>query len=237
MSLQKSCIVAGTGPGNGAALARAFSKEGFHIVLLARSSDFIQSLASELGNATAITCDLSDEASIAQAAKRIESECPPVEVLIFNAGGASTFRPGTLLNVSPSDLLKTIAARTTGPLSLSQHILPGMVTRKKGSIFFTGATASTRGSKNFALLAIPSFSTKALAESMAREFMPKGIHVSHIVLDGSLESECAREWKPNAGPDDFMQPKDVAASYVMLHNQPRSTWTFELVLRPSVEEW
>ncbi|ORY47075.1 short-chain dehydrogenase/reductase SDR [Rhizoclosmatium globosum] len=237
MSFLKTCVVAGTGPGNGAAIARAFSKEGFHVALLSRSNTFTSSLASELGNATAITCDLSDEISIAQAAKKIESECPPVEVLVFNAGGASTFRPGTLLDIQPSELIKSISARSMGPLALSQHLLPGMVERKKGSVLFTGATASLRGSANFAFVAIPSFSCKALAESMAREFMPKGIHVSHIVLDGAVESERARQWMPNAGPDDLIQPKDVAANYVMLHNQPRSTWTFELVLRPAVEKW
>ncbi|KAJ3011970.1 UNVERIFIED_CONTAM: hypothetical protein HDU68_001440 [Siphonaria sp. JEL0065] len=237
MSLTRTCIVAGVGPGVGGAVARAFSQLGFHVALLARSTSFTQSLAAELGNATAVECDLSNEESIATAAKSIIANCPPVEVLLFNAGGSSTFRPGTLLDIKPSELISTVTARSMGPLAFAQQILPGMVERKKGSVFFTGATASTRGSANFAFVAIPAFATKALAESMAREFMPKGIHVSHLILDGMVESKQARASMPQAGPDDLIQPKNVAEQYVMLHNQPKSAWTFELVIRPSVEKW
>ncbi|KAJ3142514.1 hypothetical protein HK100_002183 [Physocladia obscura] len=235
--VSKTAIIAGTGPGIGAALARAFSKEGFHVALLARSSDFSTTLASELGNATYIACDMSDESSIAIAAQKIKSTLPPPEVLCFNAGGSQSFRPGSLLDLNTGNLTKSITTRATGPLQLVQYFLPGMVERNKGSVLFTGATASFRGSANFAFLAVPAFATKALAESMAREFMPKGIHVAHIILDGIVEGEEGRSWKKDAGPDDLLQPNDVAAQYVMLHNQPRSTWTFELQIRPAVEKW
>ncbi|KAI9333245.1 hypothetical protein BDR26DRAFT_868428 [Obelidium mucronatum] len=237
MSFSRTCIVAGVGPGVGGAVARAFSQQGFHVALLARSTGFTESLASELGNATAFSCDLSSEESISNAAQAIISRCPPVEVLVFNAGGSATFRPGSLLDIKPSELIGTVTARSMGPLAFAQHILPGMVERKKGSIFFTGATASTRGSANFGFVAIPAFATKALAESMAREFMPKGVHVSHLILDGMVESERARQWLPNAGPDDMIQPKSVADQYVYLHNQPKNTWTFEMIVRPAAEKW
>ncbi|KAJ3062695.1 hypothetical protein HDU98_001439 [Podochytrium sp. JEL0797] len=237
MSFTRTCVVAGTGPGNGAAIAKAFAKQGFHVALLARSEGYLKTLAGEIGNATAVTCDLSSESSIAEAAKSIHANCPPVEVLVFNAGGSSSFRPGSLLGVKPDELIKSVAARSMGPLALSQHLLPSMVERKKGSVLFTGATAAMRGSANFGFVAIPAFSTKALAESMAREFMPQGIHVSHIVLDGAVLSENTRKWKPNAADDEFLHPDDIAAQYVMLHNQPRTTWTFELQIRPFSEKW
>jgi NADP-dependent 3-hydroxy acid dehydrogenase YdfG len=94
-----------------------------------------------------------------------------------------------------------------------------------------------RGSANFAFIAVPKFATKALAESLAREYGPQGVHVSHIVIDGVVESEQGRKWKVGAGPDDLIQPKDVAAQLVMLHEQPKSTWTFELAIRPAAEKW
>ncbi|KAI8611158.1 short-chain dehydrogenase/reductase SDR [Chytriomyces sp. MP71] len=220
MSLSKTCVIAGVGPGIGAAAARAFSREGYHVALLARSEGYLQTLAAELGNATAVVCDLSSTASIANAAKTIHT-LPPVDVIVLNA----------------DDLLKAVAARTSGPLSLLQHLMPPMVERKAGSIFFTGATAALRGSANFAFVAIPAYTTRALAESMAREFMPQGIHVAHLILDGMVESAWSRQWKPDASPDDLIQPANVADTYLWLHRQPRSTWTSELVVRPAKEKW
>ncbi|KAJ3205892.1 hypothetical protein HDU82_004892 [Entophlyctis luteolus] len=251
-SFSRTAVVAGTGPGIGAALARAFSKEGYHVALLARSSAFAEALAAEIGHASFVQCDLSDESSVLKAAAIIEETLPPTEVspevesvfviqtahcqvLCFNGGGSGTFRQESILDVNPAELLKTVTARSIGPLRLSQRFIPGMLSRGKGSVFFTGATAAMRGSANFAYVAIPAFSTKALAESMAREFMPKGIHVAHVILDGVVDSEKARTWKKE--PDALLAPASVAASYVMLHNQPKAAWTFELVLRPSVEKW
>ncbi|KAI8611121.1 hypothetical protein BC830DRAFT_1084282 [Chytriomyces sp. MP71] len=240
MSLLKTCVVAGVGPGVGAATARAFSREGYHVALLARSEGYLkertQTLAAELGNATVVVCDLASTDSIANAAKTIHT-LPPVDVIVLNAGGAQAFRPGSVLNVNADDLLKAVAIRTSGPLSLLQHLMPAMVERKAGSVFFTGATAALRGSANFAFVAIPAYTTRALAESMAREFMPQGIHVAHLVLDGMVESERARQWKPDAEPDDLIQPANVADTYLWLNKQPRSTWTSELTVRPAREKW
>ncbi|KAJ3380774.1 hypothetical protein HDU84_005608 [Entophlyctis sp. JEL0112] len=222
-SFSRTAVVAGTGPGIGAALARAFSKEGYHVALLARSSAFAEALAAEIGHASFVQCDLSDESSVLKAAAIIEETLPPTEVspevLCFNGGGSGTFRQESILDVNPAELLKTVTARSIGPLRLSQRFIPGMLSRGKGSVFFTGATAAMRGSANFAYVAIPAFSTKALAESMAREFMPKGIHVAHVILDGVVDSEKARTWKKE--PDALLAP----------------AWTVALVLRPSVEKW
>ncbi|KAJ3067031.1 hypothetical protein HDU98_009745 [Podochytrium sp. JEL0797] len=195
-------------------------------------------LAAELGNATVVVCDLSAEESIAAATKKILASCPPVEVLVFNAGGPGSFHPGSLLNLKADALLATVSARSIGPLSLTQHLLPQMIERKKGTVLFTGATAAMRGGANFAFLAVPAFATKALAESMAREFMPQGIHVAHVVLDGVILSETTKLWKgPNAVEDEFLHPSEIASQYVMLHNQPKTAWTFELQLRPFSEKW
>ncbi|KAJ3256812.1 hypothetical protein HDU77_002950 [Chytriomyces hyalinus] len=208
-NLLKTVVIAGVGPGVGSATARAFQKEGYHVALLSRSMDYLSSLANELGNATAVQCDLTDKDSVASAARAI-SGMPPVEA---------------------------VSARTVGPLRLLQHLLPSMIERKEGSIFFTGATASLRGSANFAYVAVPAFSTRALAESTARELMPLGLHVSHLVLDGIVDSENTRAWKPDAGPDDLIHPSKVADTFLMLHRQPKSVWTFELIVRPANEIW
>ncbi|KAI8833665.1 hypothetical protein BJ741DRAFT_535334 [Chytriomyces cf. hyalinus JEL632] len=252
----KTVVIAGVGPGVGSATARAFQKEGYHVALLSRSMDYLsnaclkQSLANELGNATAVQCDLTEKDSVASAARAI-SGMPPVEVVVLNAGGPSTFRRGSVLDMDADDLAKAVSARTVGPLRLLQHLLPSMVInhklshpknsakieRKEGSVFFTGATASLRGSANFAYVAVPAFSTRALAESTARELMPLGLHVSHLVLDGIVDSENARGWKPDAGPDDLIQPARVADTFLMLHRQPKSVWTFELTVRPANEIW
>ncbi|KAJ3232058.1 hypothetical protein HDU78_007341 [Chytriomyces hyalinus] len=235
-NLLKTVVIAGVGPGVGSATARAFQKEGYHVALLSRSMDYLSSLANELGNATAVQCDLTDKDSVASAARAI-SGMPPVEVVVLNAGGPSTFRRGSVLDMDADDLAKAVSARTVGPLRLLQHLLPSMIERKEGSVFFTGATASLRGSANFAYVAVPAFSTRALAESTARELMPLGLHVSHLVLDGIVDSENTRAWKPDAGPDDLIHPSKVADTFLMLHRQPKSVWTFELIVRPANEIW
>ncbi|KAJ3271339.1 hypothetical protein HDV01_006844 [Terramyces sp. JEL0728] len=226
MAALKTAVIAGVGPGIGASLARTFAKEGYHVALLARNQAYLNEIQKELGNATAVQCDLSSEASIKNATQFIVKELPPVEVAVMNAG--APFSPKPFLNVDTKDLLSAFNLQTIGTVHFLQGLLPGMLERQKGTVIITGATAALRGAANFVPLAVPKFATKALAESLAREYGSKGIHVSHVIIDGVVDSERGRAWKKSTNADDYIQPDAVALNYVQLHKQPKSTWTFEL---------
>ncbi|KAJ3320927.1 hypothetical protein HDV06_004705 [Boothiomyces sp. JEL0866] len=229
----RTAVIAGVGPGIGLSLAKSFAKEGYHVALLARNLSYLDQVQKEIGNATAFACDLSSESSIKSVTQQIIKELPPVEVTVMNAGAA--FSPKPFLEVNPSDLHAAFNLQTIGTVHLLQSLLPGMVERQKGTVIITGATASLRGSAKFVPLAVPKFATKALAESLAREFGPQGVHVSHVIIDGVVDSEKGRAWKKSTNPDDYIQPDAVAWNYVQLHKQPKPTWTFELILRPAAE--
>lgn len=231
----RTAVIAGVGPGIGFSLAKAFANEGYHVALLARNQAYLDQVQNEIGNATAIACDLSNESSIKSVTQQIIKDLPPVEVTVMNAGAA--FSPKPFLEINPADLQAAFNLQTIGTVHLLQNLLPGMLERQKGTIIITGATASLRGAARFAPLAVPKFATRALAETLAREFGPKGVHVSHVIIDGVVDSDKGRAWKRSTNPDDYIQPDAVAWNYVQLHKQPKRTWTFELVLRPSTENW
>jgi len=228
-------VVAGAGPGLGRALAQRFAQGGLRVALLARQSHKLGALAAAIGsNALPIACDLSEPAAVSAAFARVDHELGSPHCVIFNAG---TFRPGGILEVTAQDFLDCWKTGCLAGFLVGQEAARRMVERGSGTILFTGATASLRGSARFANLASPKFALRALAQSMARELGPRGIHVAHIVIDGQIRANGRDESAASRGPDAQLEPSAIAEAYWQLHTQARSAWTLELDLRPWVEKF
>jgi NAD(P)-dependent dehydrogenase (short-subunit alcohol dehydrogenase family) len=226
-------LIAGAGPGLGRALARRFVQGGMRVALLARDTARLSTVAASIGpDARALPCDLTDPDAVGAAFAQVDRELGVPQCVIFNAG---TYRPGAVLDVRPQDFLECWKVGCYAGFLVGQQAARRMVGRGSGSILFTGATASLRGSAGFVNLASPKFALRALAQSMARELGPRGVHVAHVIIDGQISAP-DRQQAP-AAPDAQLDPSAIAESYWQLHVQPRSAWTLELDLRPWVERF
>jgi NAD(P)-dependent dehydrogenase (short-subunit alcohol dehydrogenase family) len=235
----KTAAIVGVGPGLGRALALRFAQGGFAVALMARSEEASRTIQAEVtsggGVAGSFACDASDEGSARSAFERVRKELGDPEVLVYNAGA---FQMGGILQLSPADLERTWRINCLGGLVTAQAVLPKMVERGRGTILFTGATAALRGSANFASLAVGKFGLRALAQSMARELGPRGIHVAHIVIDGGIDTPRVRAMVAGRGSaTTLLSPAAIAETYWHLHGQDPSAWTHEMDLRPSVEKF
>jgi len=228
-------IVAGAGPGLGRALAQRFSQGGMRVALLARDAARLNALAASIGrDARPLACDLTDPDAVSAAFDRVDRELGAPECVVFNAG---TYRPGAVLEVTPQDFLHCWKVGCYAGFLVGQQAARRMVDRGSGSILFTGATASLRGSARFVNLASPKFALRALAQSMARELGPRGVHVAHVIVDGQIRAPDRQRPDASGTPDAQLEPAAIAESYWQLHTQPRSAWTLELDLRPWVEKF
>jgi NAD(P)-dependent dehydrogenase (short-subunit alcohol dehydrogenase family) len=228
-------VVAGAGPGLGRALAQRFIQGGMRVALLARDLGRLQALTASLGHeAHAIACDLADQNAVEAAFTRIDRELGVPQCVIFNAG---TYRPGAVLEIAPQDFVECWKIGCYAGLLVGQQAARRMVERGGGTILFTGATASLRGAARFVNLASPKFALRALAQSMARELGPRGVHVAHVIIDGQISKPGPDGPNASNSPDAQLEPSAIAESYWQLHLQPRSAWTLELDLRPWVERF
>jgi len=229
-------VVAGVGPGLGASLARKFAREGCRVALLARSSDFLESLTSELGGkgALAFPTDIGEADQVGLAFQRIRQQLGPVDLLVNNASAGGPFGQ-PFVEVAPESFIRGWQVGVLGSFLCSQAVVPDMLKQGAGCILFTGATSSVRG----AAIAFSSakFGLRGLAQSMARELWPKGIHVAHIIVDGVIQkSEFSTETEDQAA-EPLMNPAAIAETYWGLVKQDRSAWTLELDLRPHREKF
>jgi NAD(P)-dependent dehydrogenase (short-subunit alcohol dehydrogenase family) len=221
-------VIAGAGPGLGLALAQRFQRGGYKVALMARSDARLRALAASTGGgALAVACDLTDAAAVGAAFERVDRELGSPRCVVFNAGA---FRPGGILEISPQDFEDCWRIGCLAGFLVGREAARRMVDRG-GSILFSGATASLRGGARFANLASPKFALRALAQSMARELAPRGVHVAHVVIDGQIRAQAG------GAPDAQLEPAAIAEAYFQLHAQPRSAWTLELDLRPWVEKF
>lgn len=228
------CAVLGVGPGNGAALARAFHAAGHAVALLARSGGFSGELAGELDGSLAVRCDLGQPAEVERALAEVAATLGPVQTLVYN-GGRGAFGP--VDQVSVDDFEATWRLHALGLYAAARQVIPGMQQHRSGNIVVIGATASRRGVAGTAAFAPAKMAQKGLAESMARHLGPQGIHVSLLILDGLVLGPAARARRPDWPQDRFIHPDAVAAAALALTQQPPSAWTFELDLRPAGESW
>lgn len=232
----KSAIVVGVGEGLGWSLVKRFAGAGMQVAMAARNEEKLKTLieAEPQENVRAFPCDVADRASVEALFEAAGRELGSPDLVVFNAGA---FAPGSILEIDPSDFERCWRVGCLGGFHVGQLAARAMVQSGGGTILFTGATASLRGSARFATLAVPKFGLRALAQSMARELGPKGIHVGHVIIDGQIESERYREAADERGPDALLSPDAIAEAFYQLHVQHRSAWTFELDLRPWVERF
>ena len=219
-------------------MARRFAREGFAVGLMARGEVSLAAAQEEVegsgGTALAVAVDATDAASVASAFGRVREELGEPEVFVYNAG---TFQMGGILELSPEQFDDCFRANCSGAFYGAQQVLPAMVERGRGTIILTGATAALRGSARFAALATGKFGLRALAQSMAREFGPQGIHVAHVVIDGQINTPRLRETQPDREESTTLSPESIAETYWQLHAQDPTVWTLELDLRPAPESF
>ena len=228
------CAVVGIGPGNGAALARRFAKEGYAVALLARRTELSAKLAAELTDARAYACDVGDAASVAAAFAAIRTDMGTVDVVAYNAGSGAW---GSVEEITPAGFETSWRTNALGLLLVSQQVIPAMKAKGGGAIIVIGATASRRGMPRTTTFAPAKAAQKSLAEAMARHLWPAGIHVALIILDGVVDLERTRAAMADKGDDFFIKPDDVAETAWWLARQPRSAWSFEVEARPFGEKW
>jgi len=226
-------VVVGAGPGLGSALCRRFAKGGMTVAAARRHGDKARPLADEIGG-RAYTCDAAERQQVEDLFASVNRELGTPELVVFNAG---TFQPGGILDISADQLAANWQTGCLGGFHVAQAAARAMLPRGRGTLIFTGATASLRGGKGFANLAVPKFGLRALAQSLARELWPQGIHVAHTLVDGQIKNEDrgGRYSEAERGADALLHPDAIAEAYWTLHQQPRNAWTHELDLRPWVE--
>jgi len=235
-------VIAGVGDGLGFAVARRFAQAGFNVALAARTADRLARLAGEIRNAGhrafPVPTDVREEQEVMALFDALESEHGPVEVAVFNAG--ANFRAS--IHDTPADMFEKIwRLGCFAGFLFGREAARRMAPRGQGTILFTGATASLRGSAHFAAFAAAKSGLRAVAQSMARELGPKGIHVAHVVIDGMIDSAATRARFPervqDLGADAMLDTGAIAELYFQIHAQPRSAWTFEADLRPYGEKF
>ncbi|WP_298162346.1 SDR family NAD(P)-dependent oxidoreductase [Brevundimonas sp.] len=244
MSSTPSCLIVGAGDGVGAAIARAFAKEGLAVCITRRPRHLeqLEALAASIraggGQAHAFGVDARNEAGMIALVDRIEAEIGPLEVVVFNIGANVRF---PVVETTAQVYSKVWEMAALAGFFTGREAARVMGPRGKGSILFTGATASTRGGAGFSAFAGAKAALRQLAQSLAREMGPRGIHVAHVVVDGMIDGTFARSIAPDIqallDEDTILKPDEIAKNYVWLHNQQRSAWTFELDLRPWKETW
>ena len=228
------CAVVGVGPGNGEALARRFSADGYAVALMARRADLTAKLAGELPRARAYSCDVADAASVARAFDGARAELGDVDVLVFNAGSGVW---GTIEEVSPEDFEQAWRINALGLFLSARAVIPAMRRRGGGAIVIVGATASRRGVAGTAAFAPAKMAQRGLAESMARHLWPAGIHVALIIVDGVVGGPVTRARFGDRPDEAFIAPSGVADIAASLVRQERSAWSFEVEARPYREKW
>jgi NAD(P)-dependent dehydrogenase (short-subunit alcohol dehydrogenase family) len=227
----KTAVVVGVGPGLGIAAARRFARGGFRVALVARRAEEMKRLAAELGGgAMGIGADATDPTSMEAAFDQIG----PADVLVYNAG---VFKIGEVADIEPEEFESAWKANCFGGFLAAHAVIPEMIARGSGTILFTGATASLRGSAKFSMLAVGKFGLRALAQSLARELGPRGIHVAHVIIDGQIDTPRVRGMMPGRDPSTFIAPESIAELYWQLHAQDRSCWSHEVDLRPATEKF
>lgn len=231
---QPVCVVIGIGPGNGAAIARRFAREGYQLALLSRSTTLSAPLATELGHARAYACDATDPDAVTRTLAQVAAELGPVDALAYNAGSGSW---GSVEEVSAADLESAWKLNVLGAFAAIRAVLPVMRARGAGSIVFIGATASRRGGAGAAAFAQAKAAQRALAESTARHAWPAGIHVALVIIDGMVDLPRTRARMPDKPDAFFVQPDGVADTVYALTQQARSAWSFEVEARPFGEKW
>jgi len=228
------CAILGVGPGNGLSIARKFAAEGYALALCARRGDAMAEAAGEFPQARGYACDVADAASVGRVLDSIATDLGPVDTLVYNAGSAAW---GTIDDISRDDMDRGFAVNATGLFGAAQAVLPQMRAQGAGNIVVIGAGAALRGRPGTIAFAAGKAAQRSIAQSLARQLGPEGIHVSYVVLDGMVDLETTRARMPDKPDSFFLSADGVADAVYTLATQDRQAWTFELDLRPFGENW
>jgi NAD(P)-dependent dehydrogenase (short-subunit alcohol dehydrogenase family) len=227
----KNALIVGAGEGLSASLARLFAREGIKVALAARKIEKLGALCTETG-ARAFACDATNAEEVERLFGLVDREIGAPDVVVYNASGRAR---GVFTDLVAADVAQAIAISAFGGFLVAQQAVKHMLPNKRGAILFTGASASVKGYAQSAPFAMGKFALRGLAQSMARELSPQGIHIAHFVIDGGIRSAARAE--PADRPDSMLDPDAIALSYWNVLQQPRSAWTWELELRPWVEKF
>ncbi|MEX6508892.1 SDR family NAD(P)-dependent oxidoreductase [Jiella sp. M17.18] len=224
-------LIVGVGDGLSASLARKLSARGYNLVLAARNVDKLQDLAAST-NAATVPCDASDPQSVASLFASIDPRAEDLAVAIYNPSARVR---GPLVNLDPADVRRALDVTAFGAFLVAQQAARRMLPKQAGTILFTGASAGVKGFPNSAPFAMGKFAMRGLAQSMARELHPQGIHIGHVVIDGAIRNPGRTE--PADRPDSMLDPDAIAETYMALIDQHRSAWSWEVEIRPFVESF
>ena len=232
--MSKLCVITGVGAGNGASFSRRFTREGYRVVMLARNLAYLETLAKEIPGSVAMECDVRDPDAIRDVFARIHEEIGTVDTLIYNAGAGEW---ASIMDTSLEGMQSSWATNTLGLVACAQQVIPSMTENGEGNIMVIGATASLRGGAQSTAFASAKAAQRSVAQSMAKDLGPKGIHVGYLIIAGIIDIERTRARFPDRADDFFMQPDAIADSVYALTQQDRSAWAFEIDLRPYGEKW
>ncbi len=227
----RTALIVGAGSGLSASLGRAFAKAGMKVALAARSAAKLDEFV-KLTGAKAFNCDAAKGDEVEKLFTDLDAAHMTPDVVVYNASYRTR---GPLTELDPAEVAKAIEITAFGAFLVAQQAARRMLPKGQGAILFTGASASVKGYAQSASFAMGKFALRGLAQSMARELSPQGVHVAHFVIDGGIKS--ARRAEPPDKPDSLLDPDAIAASYLAVLNQPRSAWTHEVELRPWVEKF
>ena len=227
----ETALIVGAGSGLSASLARLFAREGLRVALAARNSEKLASLCAATG-ARAFACNAVEPDQVARLFSDVEGALGAPDVVVYNASGRAR---GPLIELVPAEVERAIMVSAFGGFLVAREAAARMLPKGRGAILFTGASASVKGYPQSSSFAMGKFALRGLAQSIARELAPQGIHVGHFVIDGAIRNPGRVE--PPDRPDSTLDPDAIAASYLHVLRQPRSAWTWEVELRPWVERF
>lgn len=231
--MNEVALIVGAGSGLSASLARLLAKDEVRVALAARGVDKLSGLAQETG-AIALGCDATDPGQVEAAFNAVEKKWGVPNLVVYNA----SYRVrGPIVELDPKEVERTLAISALAGFHVGQAAAKRMLPRGSGAIFFTGASASMKGYANSAPFAMGKFALRGLAQSMARELQPKGLHVAHFVIDGGIRKGASDPRAPERGDDGMLDPDEIARNYLHLYRQHRSAWSWEIELRPWLEKF
>ena len=234
MTSKPLAVITGVGPGSGSAIVRRLVAAGYEVAMLARDRQRLDKLACSLPDTHAYAVDVTDVSMLEQTLDYIEAAHGAPEVVIHNAVGGAF---GNFLEVEPAVLETNFHTNVMALLHLARHFAPAMIEAGKGAIIATGNTSALRGKAHFAAFAPTKAAQRILAESMARELGPKGVHVAYLVIDAVIDVPWARKMHTDKPDEFFIQPDAIAGEVMHLLEQPRSAWSFNAEVRPYCEPW
>ena len=228
------CVITGVGPGNGASLTRRFAAAGYQVAMLARSREFLREMETDVPAARGYAVDVADAAAVSEAFARIRADLGAVDVFIHNAGSGAF---SSFMDTTPEVLERSWRVNALSLLLCGQEVARDMLARRRGVVIVIGATASLRGGASAAGFAPAKAAQRSLAQSMARNLGPQGIHVALVIIDGVIDLPRTRAAMPDRPDEFFLKPDAIAETVHHLTHQDPSAWTFELDVRPFGEKW